>query len=194
MTADEDELESLRANTTKGDRLDEADGDDDTAGETSTEQEDQRQSSDAAGAGNSDSTVNDEEEAPGGSGPDNNGGEQGDAGAASGSVEIPTLGVEKSEDALVTVINQAFDELEGNDHGLHVWDGDLAALVAVLEAHPELNEEVIAALDERTETTVEIESQSEFLSCVLRVGFDEVAPGLMSALREARKQRLLAEV
>jgi len=194
MTADEDELESLREKTNTGDRLDEADGDDDTDGEASAELEDQQENSADAGAEESGSTVNDEGETPGGSRSDNNGGEQGGAGAVSGSAELTTRGTEEGEDALVSAINEVFDGLEGNDRGLHVWDGDLAALVAVLEEYPELNEEVIAALDERTETTVEIESQSEFLSCVLRVGFDEVAPGLVSALREARKQRLLAEV
>jgi hypothetical protein len=194
MTAEEDELESLRAKTSTGDRLDEAGAGDDAAEEASVEQEANQESSDDVGARTPDSRESDENETPGGSRPDDNGGEQREADAVSGSAEITTLGVEKSEDALVTAINDAFDELEGNDRGLHVWDGDLAALVAVLEANADLKQEVIAALNDQTETTMEIDSQSMFLSCVLRVGFAEVAPELMSALWEARKQRLLDEV
>lgn len=85
------------------------------------------------------------------------------------------------------------DHLEAIDAGekqktLSAWDGPLAAFVAALEEDPERYEGVVDTIAEKLDVALEDPKKSELLALTLRVGFQQVAPEEMEALREAVRE------
>jgi|GEM_PF-6791848 len=186
MTEEADDLETLRVSTETGDRLDEVEQDDASSGEENLEDNEEQETPGETAAPDTASETEDEDENPG---------------LTKADEDNPSMAEQNSlpadrdvDEQLVTALDAAIDDLEGNDRALHIWDGNLAAVVTVLDSNPELRKQVVTEIDTRTEADVDITSQSELLSYLLRVGLDEVAPEAMDALREARKQRALREL
>lgn len=186
MTEEADDLEALRVSTETGDRLDAVNQDDAAPGEKNPEDDKEQETPSESAASDTASETEDEGDS---SGPIST-----DEGVPSGTLQNNHRSSGEVEKALVTALDAALDDLEGNDRALHIWDGNLAAVVTVLDSNPELRKQVIAQIGARTQADVDIDSQSEFLSHLLRVGLDEVAPEAMDALRETRKQRALREL
>ncbi|WP_435186721.1 hypothetical protein [Halobellus sp. EA9] len=182
---DDDELAELRVRTDTGDRLDtvndrEGDEVDDSGSETDS---DETPESNTGKKSAMDPSEGQNKGLDGGSDTD-----------ASPVEEASSDSNAKDEDPLVATIDAKIDELEGPETGVHIWGEHLAATIAVIESDPELKEEVIASLESRRGTEIDVESQSEFLGHILHVGLEEVAPDVVAALREATKQRALREL
>jgi nitrate reductase assembly molybdenum cofactor insertion protein NarJ len=97
------------------------------------------------------------------------------------------------EDDLATFRDAIGEHLEAIDAGdkqktLSAWDGPLAAFVAALEDDPERYDAVADAIAEELDVALEDPKKSELLALTLRVGFQQVAPKEMEALREAVRE------
>jgi hypothetical protein len=97
------------------------------------------------------------------------------------------------EDDLATFRDAIGEHLEAIDSGdkqktLSAWDGPLAAFVAALEDDPERYDAVADAIAEELDVALEDPKKSELLALTLRVGFQQVAPEEMEALREAVRE------
>lgn len=186
------DLESLREKTETGDRLDvDAVAPDEADQQESSSEEDAGDET-AAADGEADAESKRDGAADFDAGDDAGLQTEGSSTSSSGQNEGRTE--EKLDTEMLSEIDGILDDLDGNDPALHIWDEGLAALVVVLEDNPELEAAVVEELDERLETTVDGESQSQLLSAVLRVGFQEIVPELVDAVKEARKRRLLREL
>ncbi|WP_135304217.1 hypothetical protein [Haloarcula amylovorans] len=186
MTDEVDDLEALRVNTETGDRLDAVKQDDVSSGEENPEDDKEQETVSEPAASDTTSETKDEEDS---SDPTST-----DEGVPSGTLQNNHPSSGEVDEKLLTALDAALDDLEGNDRALHIWDGNLAAVVTVLDSKPEWRKQVISEIDARTQADVDIDSQSEFLSHLLRVGLDEVAPEAMDALRETKKQRALRKL
>jgi hypothetical protein len=87
-------------------------------------------------------------------------------------------------------IAEHLEEIDTGDRQktLSAWDGPLAAFVAALEEHPERYEKVVDAIGDELGVELDNPKKSELLALTLRVGFQQVAPKEMDALREAVRE------
>jgi hypothetical protein len=180
MTEEADDLEALRVSTETGDRLDAVNSNDDSPDKETSADDKEQETACETSASDTALETGDDGDSPGLI--------PADEGTPSEIVRKDHYPSRDGEE-LETVLDDALDDLEGNDRALHIWDGNLAAVIGVLESKPELKKQVISEIDARTKADVDIDSQSEFLSHLLRVGLEEVAPKAMDALRETKKQR-----
>lgn len=100
---------------------------------------------------------------------------------------------ETRQEDLVNAIEEELAEIEQEDRHktVSVWDGEMAALLAVLEEQPAEMQHVDEALREQlgiasSDTT----DRSEVVRLLLRVGLQEATPEVMAALEDAMRRRV----
>jgi hypothetical protein len=89
-------------------------------------------------------------------------------------------------------ITEYLDEIDDSDRQktVSVWDGEIAALLAALEDHPEDRARVGDSLREALELDTDEEvDRSDVIRLALRLGLREAAPEEMQTVREAVQDR-----
>lgn len=89
-------------------------------------------------------------------------------------------------------IAEYLDEIDAGDRQktVSVWDGEVAALLAALEDHPDNMERVGDNLREALDLdTADDVDQSEIIRLALRLGLREAAPKEMETVRKAVQDR-----
>jgi len=93
-------------------------------------------------------------------------------------------------DPFVVTIQEELAAIDDGDRSktISVWDGNLAAFIHALEAHPNHQQAVGEALAAELETDVDEVDRSNILRLALRVGFRNAAPDEFDALRTAVRE------
>lgn len=120
--------------------------------------------------------------------------DQPDTQSGTGALDEETSTTRRSQSRKEKLTSDIMDELDAitqgdQDKTVNVWDGEMTALLAVLEEHPEERRRVSETLQEELGVHSRGSSErAEILKMLLRVGLAEADPELANALQEAVKE------